>query len=69
MKIKIYCNITYITYIAYITSRIALHNKSCMPMDEYSNQMPQCAQAQAQAITATTQRQQPSQQPNPDLGR
>ena len=36
MKIKIYCNITYITYIAYITSRIALHNKSCMPMDEYS---------------------------------
>lgn len=30
MKIKIYCNITY------ITSRIAFHNKPCMHMDGYS---------------------------------
>lgn len=31
MKIKIYCNITY------IISPIAIHNKPCMHMDGYSN--------------------------------
>ena len=29
MKIKIYCNITY------ITSHLAIHNKPCMHMDGY----------------------------------